>query len=120
MEIKVQKDSNDVLILKLSGSLDLPNSNQLKEQFIKMIESKVEYFIIDLRDLIIANSSGIGALIYISSTLRKLKCPLVVVAPEGPALDVLELTRLKNYFTIVPTVEAAMALVARARKIKKH
>ena len=118
MEMKVQKDSNDVFLLEISGPLDLLSSNQLKEQFIKLIESKIEYLIIDLIGVSNINSPGIGALIYISSTLRKLKCPLIIVAPEGPVLSVLELTRLKNYFTVVPTVEAAMSLTACARKIK--
>jgi len=118
MEIKVQKDGNDVFLLELSGALDLLSSNQLKEHFIKLIESKIDYLIINLIEVDNINSPGIGALIYISSTLRKLKCPLIIVAPDGPVLDVLELTRLKNYFTIAPTVEAAVSLTACARKIK--
>lgn len=112
MEVKVQKNANDVYIVELSGSLDLLSSNQLKEVFIKLIESKIEHLIIDLKDLYTINSSGVGALIYISSTLRKLKCPLIIIAPEGPALQVLEITRLKNYFTIVSTIKEALSLTA--------
>ena len=112
MEIKVQKNDNDTYLLELSGSLDLYSSNQLKDLFMKIIESRIERIIISLKDVDSINSSGIGALIYISSTTRKLNCPLIVIIPEGPILQVLEAARLKHYFTIVPSMKEAMALAA--------
>jgi len=110
MEIKVQKNDNDTYLLELSGSLDLYSSNQLKELFMKIIESRIERIIISLLEVDTINSSGIGALIYISSTTRKLKCPLIIIIPEGPILNVLEAARLRHYFTIVSSMKEAMSL----------
>ena len=112
MEIKVQKNSDDIYLIELSGPLDLYSSNQLKELFMKIIESRYERIIISLTDVDAINSSGIGALIYISSTLRKLDCPLILIIPEGPIMQVLEAARLKHYFTIVPSMKEAMSLAA--------
>ena len=118
MEIKVQKDSNDIYLVELSGSLDLYSSNQLKELIMKLIESRIECIIINLTDTDAINSSGIGALIYVSSTLRKLNCPLILVMPEGPIVQILEATRLRIYFTVVPTVKEALVLAAAAGNAK--
>ena len=108
MEIKVQKNDDDIFLIELSGSLDLYSSNQLKDTFIKLIESRIERIIISLKDVDTINSSGIGALIFISSTTRKFNCPLVLILPDGPILRVLEAARLKHYFKIVPSMKEAI------------
>ena len=112
MEIKTNKNKNDIFLVELSGSLDLYSSNQLKDLVIKMIKNKMEGFILDFNKVASINSSGIGALIFVSSTLKKLKCPLVIIVPEGPVMNALEVTRLRNYFTIVPSLEEAVTRVA--------
>jgi anti-sigma B factor antagonist len=112
MEIKISKNENEIHLVELTGSLDLYSSRKLKDLLMKMIENKVERFIINLEDVDSINSAGIGALIYIFSTLKKLNSPLVILAKEGPALQALEITRLKNYFTIVHTLKEAVALAS--------
>jgi len=97
--------------MELTGSLDLYSSNQLKELIMKMIENKTEKFIINLKEVDSINSTGIGALIFISSTLKKLNCPLVLIVPEGPILQALELTGLKGYFTVASTLKTAVSLL---------
>ena len=112
MEIKILKNDNDIHLVELSGALDLYSSTQLKDLIMKMIEKKVERYIISLEKVDRVNSSGIGALIFISSTLKKLHCPLVLIIPEGPVMNALEVTRLKSYFTIVSSVKEAVSLAA--------
>ena len=108
MEIKIRKNDDDLHLLELSGALDLSSSEQLKQLVMKMIENKVERFIISLKDVDRINSSGIGALIYISSTLKKLNSTLIMIVPEGPVMNALEVTRLKSYFTIAPSLKEAL------------
>ena len=110
MDIKIRKNKSNVYLMELSGSIDLHSSDQLKDLVMKMIKNKVERFIISLKDIETVNSSGIGALSYVSSTLKKLNCPLVIIVPEGPALQALEVTRLKGYFTIASSLEEAVPL----------
>ena len=109
MEIKIQKNSDDIYLVDLSGEMDLSSSNQLKDLIMKMIKNKAERFIINLNEVSNINSAGIGALVYISSTLKKLNCPLIIVVPEGPAMQALEVTRLKSYFTIAPSLKEALS-----------
>ena len=112
MKVKIRKNSDNVFFMELSGSLDLYSSNQLKELVVKTFENSIECLIISLKDVASINSTGVGALIFASSTLRKLNCPLIIVAPEGPVLSVLELTNIKTYFTVVPSLKEALAEAA--------
>ena len=109
MKIQVHKNSNNIYLVELSGAMDLYSSNQLKELLMKMIKNRVERFIINLNEVSSVTSSGIGALIYVSSTLKKLNCPLIIVAPGGPVMNALEVTRLASYFTIVPSLKEALS-----------
>ena len=110
MKIKLRKNSNDIYLIELFGVLDLYSSNELKDLVLKIIEDKVERIIVSLKDVAILGSAGLGALIYISSTLKKVNCPLVFIAPEGPVLNALEVTRLKGYFNIASTLKEATTL----------
>ena len=110
MKIRLRKKGNDVYLVELFGVLDLYGSNELKDLIMKMIEKKIERIIINLEYVNILNSTGVGALVYISSTLKKVHCPLVIIAPKGPVLNALELTRLKSYFTIVSSLKEAVSV----------
>jgi len=110
MEIKVSKNNDNVFLIELTGNMDLYCSNQLKDLVMKAIKHKVESFIISLEGVTNVNSAGIGALITIFSTLKKLNCPLVIVALRGPIMEALELTRLKGYFKIAGSLKEALSL----------
>ena len=113
MEIKVLKNAGDIYLVELSGSLDLYSSNQLKELVMNMVNNKVQRIILNLKNVDSVNSAGIGALIYVSSTLKKLNCPLALIVPEGPVMNALEVTRIKAYFSIAPTLRGAVSLISR-------
>ena len=108
MDIKLSKNDNDVYLLELTGVMDLYSSNQVKELVMKMLKNKIKRFIINLKNVDNINSAGIGALIYVFSTLKKLGCPMIMVAPEGSVLKALETTKIKSYFTIVATLKEAL------------
>jgi anti-anti-sigma factor len=111
VDIKIKKNNDDVYLVELSGALDLRGSNQLKDLVLQMIKNKVERFIISLADVDTVSSEGIGALIYASSTLRKLKYPLAIIVPSGPVMQALESARLKSYFAIASNLKEASLLL---------
>ena len=115
MEIKIRKNDDGIHLIELSGHLDLNSSDQLKSLVLNMIEKKVECFIISLSGVDEINSGGIGALIYVSSTLKKLNSPLVIIVPDGPVLHALEATRLKSYFKIAPALGEAVFIIKQDR-----
>ncbi|MDR0403120.1 MAG: anti-sigma factor antagonist [Treponema sp.] len=107
MELKIRK-SNDIYIVDISGEMDLYNSYKLKELLLKMIEKKIENFIINLNDVEYIDSSGIGALIYITSTIRKMALRMAITNVRGSVKKVIELTKLTNFFPIAASLEEAV------------
>ena len=111
MKIKIKKNKDNIHVVELSGAMDLYSSNQLKDLVMGMIKNKIERFIINLQKVNSVNSAGLGALVNVFSTLKKLNCPLVIIVQKGPVMQALEVTRLKSYFTIAPSLKEALPLV---------
>ena len=77
MELKIRKNG-DVYIIDVTGEMDLYNSYKLKELVMKMLEKNVKNFVINLEQVDYIDSSGIGALIYICSTIKKMNLNLAI------------------------------------------
>ena len=107
MELKIRKNGENYII-DVNGEMDLYNSYKLKELVMKMLEKKVERFIINLENVDYIDSSGIGALIYICSTIKKMNLKLVITNIHGSVKKVIELTKLMGYFPITQSIEEAL------------
>lgn len=107
MELKIRK-SEAIYIIDVQGEMDLYNSYKLKELFMKMLEKKIEKIIINLGDVEYIDSSGIGALIYITSTIKKMNLRLAIVNVHGSVKKVIELTKLSGFFPIHSGLEQAI------------
>ena len=108
MEIKLSKNSEDVYLLELTGNLDLSSSDLLKNYVMGKLKTGLECLILSFKNVVEINSAGIGALINVSSTLRKLNCTLIMLTPEGPVLEALEISRIRNYFIVAHTLQEAL------------
>ncbi|MDA3851250.1 MAG: anti-sigma factor antagonist [Spirochaetaceae bacterium] len=107
MELKIRKNE-DIYIVDVNGEMDLYNSYKLKELVMKMLEKKVSKFIINMENVEYIDSSGIGALIYISSTIKKLNLKLLITNVRGSVKKVIELTKLMGYFPITQSINEAI------------
>jgi anti-sigma B factor antagonist len=111
MAMKVLKNPENIYILELQGELDLFTSNMLKELVMKMIEQKIERFIVDLKKANTITSAGLGALVYVSSTAKKMNIALAFTNINEAVKNAIEVTKLAGYFPIVPTLKEAVELV---------
>jgi anti-anti-sigma factor len=107
MELKMRKN-NDVFIIDVSGEMDLYNSYKLKELVMKMMERQVKSVVINMEAVDYIDSSGIGALIHIYSTMKKASCQLYMTNIHGSVKKVIELTKLMGYFPITNSLEEAL------------
>ena len=111
MDLKIRKHT-ETYIIDVNGEMDLYNSYKLKELVMKMLEKKVEQFVINMENVDYIDSSGIGALIYICSTIKKMNLKLVICNIHGSVKKVIELTKLMGYFPIAGTVEDSLQKIA--------
>ena len=107
MELKIRKNG-EIYIIDVNGEMDLYNSYKLKELVMKMLEKNVKKFIINLEQVDYIDSSGIGALIFICSTIKKMNLNLSISNVHGSVKKVIELTKLMGYFPISNSVEEAI------------
>ncbi|MBN1647532.1 MAG: STAS domain-containing protein [Spirochaetales bacterium] len=110
MELKIRKHS-ETYIIDVNGEMDLYNSYKLKELVMKMLEKKIERFIVNLENVDYIDSSGIGALIYVCSTIKKMNLKFVIANIHGSVKKVIELTKLMGYFPIANSIEEAIKQV---------
>lgn len=108
MELKIRKN-DEIYIIDVNGEMDLYNSYKLKELVMKMLQKNVKNFIINLAQVDYIDSSGIGALIFICSTIKKMNLKLAISNVHGSVKKVIELTKLMKYFPLAATVEEALA-----------
>jgi anti-sigma B factor antagonist len=111
MEIRILKNQDNIYLIELRGNLDLYYSNQLKETIISLIKKKGDRFIIDMQKVETINSSGIGALIYISSTVRKMNIRLAIAKINDSVKKAMELSKLSGYFKIAGSLREALDLI---------
>ena len=114
MDIKVLRNSEDIFILKPGGSLDLYSSYRIKETVMKLIDKKVEGIIIDLGDVDKICSEGIGALVNISSTLKKMSILLAMTNMNEPVLKTMKVTKLASYLPIASDLREALEMIKPA------
>ena len=110
MELKIRKNG-EIYIIDVNGEMDLYNSYKLKELVMKMLEKNVKNFIINLEQVDYIDSSGLGALIYICSTMKKMNLKFAISNVHGSVKKVIELTKLMGYFPIANSVEEALLMI---------
>ncbi|MDR2096282.1 MAG: STAS domain-containing protein [Treponema sp.] len=101
---------NDIFLIEITGKLQLFDSNELKGLILKMIKKKIEYFILNMKNVRAVNSSGIGALIYLSSTAKKMNLQIAMINVSEGVQKAFEVTKLEDYFPIFPDLHTVLAL----------
>lgn len=108
MEI-IQRESNSVAILDISGEIDLYNAPEIKVIISQLIEAKKFNVIVNLDKVSYIDSSGIGALISSFSNLKKNQGSLKIINVYSSVKKVFELTKLTNFFEIFDSEGEAIA-----------
>ena len=104
MEIKLKRYSS-IYIVDITGDIDMYNASNVKNVINTMVAKDIRYYIINLENVEYMDSSGIGALIYIHSELKKRDMILRIANVTGSVRKVIELTKLMGYFKIVQSVK---------------
>ncbi len=108
MEIKLKKYSS-VYIIEVMGDMDLYSAFELKDVVTKMLSKGIKKFVLDLEKVDYIDSSGIGVLIHVYSTIKKSGNMLKIANVHGSVEKVIRLTKLTHYFPIAGTLKEAIA-----------
>jgi anti-sigma B factor antagonist len=107
MEIKIRTNQS-IYIIDVQGDMDLYDSNKLKDLVMKMVEKKIERLIVNVDNIKSIDSSGIGALIFISSTMKKMNLHFAIANVHEPVKQILEKIRVSGYFPLYESIGSAI------------
>jgi anti-sigma B factor antagonist len=100
--------SRGVLVIELSGSLDLSIIPSIKEQIAGRLAERPPCIVIDLRHVSYLDSSGIGLLIYIAKLANEFKGTVKYVVPGGFVFDVLHMVHFDSLFSTYQSRDKAV------------
>lgn len=107
MEIQ-RKQVGDVVVLEISGEIDLYNAPTVKEKIREETEKGNINIVVSLDKVSYIDSSGIGVLISSLSNVKKVGGGLKLANVYASVRKVFELTKLTSFFEIYDSVDDAV------------
>ncbi len=109
MQIK-EKIQGEVAILTFKGDLlGEPDTTNIREKIHSLVSDNCRRIIIDLGGVNYMNSSGLGTLISVLTTVRNAKGELVLANVGGKVQNLFLITQLVKVFETFETVDRAVA-----------
>lgn len=111
MELKIQEDG-DIGIISVAEDIDLYNAPFFKEKAMELIDKGFTKILVNLAEVSYIDSTGLGTLVAINSTLQKKKGTLVVSELPESLLKVFEITKLTDILSITTTDKEARKILS--------
>ena len=99
----------DATILRPEGDVDLGTSRDLQLALKSALEERPGRVVVDLTKVPYMDSSGVATLVEAMQIARKQSTALVLCAMQDKVRSIFEIARLDRVFTIVPSMEEALA-----------
>lgn len=98
----------DAAVVKVSGSVSLGDSEQLRERLEALAAEQVALIVLELSEMDFISSMGLGAIISGHLKCRHHHGQIKLVRPTRPVRELLEMTRLTKLFGIYDSIEQAV------------
>jgi anti-sigma B factor antagonist len=103
-----RRDEGSVVVISLTGRLDLNSGNLLKEEIKNIMASGKVSLHLNLKMVEFVNSSGLGALVSIMKEIRIHKGRLTISNLEDYVQEIFDITQLSHIFEIFRSEEEAL------------
>jgi anti-sigma B factor antagonist len=99
-------------VIAPNGHLDLATSRALAGRLGEAVGQAVEGVVLDLSGVTFMDSTGLAVVLKAHARLQRQGRRLVIVAPPGPALELFDLTSVRDELMVVESLSQAEATVA--------
>ena len=114
MELAVSRQSVDgVAVLSVKGEVDVYSAPTLSENLTQLLDEGSTTIVVDLTEVAFLDSTGLGALIAARTAADRSGGALPIVCTLDRVLKLFTITGLDGVFAIFPTVDEAVASVAK-------
>lgn len=108
MKFKIKEHQN-ITVISLDGKvMGGPDSTVLNDLLHKLITEGKKKIVLDLKNVNLMNSSGLGMLIAALTTMRNASGDLKIAAPSKKIENLLIITKLIKIFELFKTVKQAV------------
>ncbi len=104
-----RREHGNVVILSLTGRLDLSNGGKLKEEVKNVLKSGKSSIHLNLGNVEFVNSSGLGSLVSIMKEIRLQKGRLTLSDLADYVQEIFDITQLSHIFEIFATEKKALS-----------
>ena len=95
-----RENDGDVTVLRISGSLDALSTPELRPTIDALVAEKRPKITVDLSELRLIDSSGVGAIVSLYKRMRALGAKVEVIGLKDQPLAIFRLLRLDRIFTV--------------------
>lgn len=107
MEI-LKRETEDMIIVDLSGEIDLYNAGALKETLNELVAAGKHRVILNMQNVPYIDSTGIGVMMSLMQQFRQRQGDLKLAVLSPAVKKVFQLTNLINFFSISDDERAAI------------
>jgi anti-sigma B factor antagonist len=93
-------DQGELTVLRISGSLDALSTPELRPTIEALVAEKRTAVSVDLSDLRLIDSSGVGAIVSLYKRMRAVGAKVEVVGLRDQPLAIFRLLRLDRIFSV--------------------
>ncbi len=106
--IKDIRRVNGATVVVAVGEIDMRQSPEFHRALVELVAERPGRLVIDLSQVAYIDSSGVGTLVEIFRRVKSYQGKLALVAPVPRVMSMLEITRLNQFFQIVPSEREAL------------
>ncbi|MBF0330843.1 MAG: STAS domain-containing protein [Candidatus Omnitrophica bacterium] len=107
MEIKIE-NINDIVLVLLSGELNMDSSNALREAFKKILKENKKKVLVDFDKVSFIDSSGIATLIEMFQNMGKINGRMCLCHVNKKIVGVFEITKVHKLFSMFESHDEAL------------
>ncbi len=108
MNFTIENTNNIVVFKVLDVTLEGKDAAELKSQVLIIAQPDIKALILDLTNIVIMDSSGLGALLLAYRQLKDYNIPIILVGVQDFVLNLLEITKIYGLYQYYKTSQAAI------------
>jgi anti-sigma B factor antagonist len=113
--VEVLKTVDDVVVVQVTGELDLLVSSEFREYLTGALEEGTPRVVVDLAGVTFIDSSAIGVLVAGARRSAEVSRELMIVCPAGSVARILDITGLHRVFAVYATRADALDAAADSK-----
>jgi len=109
MNISIEQRESVVILTIKTEKLDSENAPQVKAKVLIESQPDVDAMIIDLSNVRMIDSSGLGVLLLAHRQMNEYNAPVILVGISEEVYKLMEISHIHDIFDVYDTVEEAIA-----------